>query len=134
VPANALRFTPAFWCNLFCDVECRINPELLELDTMLATFSALARKYGVDPHQRLLPFMFLTALASGNIGGVLRHPEFQRYLFGAEQDPALMASLMEDIGSIQIDHHVDELYEDAWVLMLSTSFFRKVRPSEHFFR
>jgi len=119
-----VEYEPEFWRRLFKEVECRLNPKIVKTNSVLSLLSQMARNHGVDPASCLLAFAFLKTLEGRNLANVLRYYRFQKYMFGGSVGAEIVHSLTKAFGAMQVMN--DDVYEDAWVLILSSSFFRKI--------
>lgn len=139
-----VEYEPEFWRRLFKEVECRLNPKIAKTNPVLNLLSQMAKNHGVNPASHLLAFAFLKVRLSSackickfcktlkfiqktleghNLADVLRYQRFQKYMFGGSVGNEIVYSLTKAFGAMQVVNN--DIYEDAWVLLLASSFFRK---------
>jgi hypothetical protein len=120
-------FTPNFWVDLFSNLECRINPDVMKSNSymreMTGVFFCLT---GVVPDSnKVLMFPFLKALSGVNLHDVLDNGAFRSLLFGKCHNIQGISTdvIANKISGMNIQYM--DAYVDAVVMLLCATYFRK---------
>jgi hypothetical protein len=124
VPGGGLTFAPSFWIRLFKSIECRLNPEMTEINPVLKAFHMEALRAGVTAESRILPLAFLPSLVGRGMQRLLDDAKFQKYLFGGHAERQQVLNLKNYYQSLQIKDYKN--LEEACVLVLASSYFRRM--------